>query len=297
MNELTTLERVNIDYTPAVLTIQNKDVLDQAVDDFISKYENIVVTEETLKDAKNSKAQVNALKKALDDKRKEQKRIYNKPLSAFENEIKAYIEKLNNVYQSINDGVKFFEDKQRDERKQNVQAMITEVAEANAVDPETVEIQNQWLLKSATKSKIMEEIVEAVQKQKRINKDVEMITEYCAKLDLPKTRYVEIARDFDYWEAKKAADGDHEELLQRKEAERLAKQTLVEQEKEKLVEANGKQIDSETGEVVRELQIVSFKLKGTKQDLDNLAVAIKNSAIEVLEASGRELVIEREVKK
>ena len=88
MNELTTLERVDIDYTPAVLTIQNKDVLDQAVDEFISKYENIVVTEETLKDAKNSKAQVNALKKALDDKRKEQKRIYNKPLNAFENEIK-----------------------------------------------------------------------------------------------------------------------------------------------------------------------------------------------------------------
>ena len=70
MNELTTLERVDIDYTPAVLTIQNKDVLDQAVDEFISKYENIVVTEETLKDAKNSKAQVNALKKALDDKNK-----------------------------------------------------------------------------------------------------------------------------------------------------------------------------------------------------------------------------------
>ncbi len=45
--------------------------------------------------------------------------------------------------------------------------------------------------------------------------------------------------------------------------------------------------------MVRELQIVSFKLKGTKQDLDNLAVAIKNSAIEVLEASERELVIER----
>ncbi len=56
MNELTTLERVDIDYTPAVLTIQNKDVLDQAVDEFISKYENIVVTEETLKDAKNSSA-------------------------------------------------------------------------------------------------------------------------------------------------------------------------------------------------------------------------------------------------
>lgn len=293
MNELTTLERVDIDYTPAVLTIQNKDVLDQAVDEFISKYENIVVTEETLKDAKNSKAQVNALKKALDDKRKEQKRIYNKPLNAFENEIKAYIEKLNNVYQSINDGVKFFEDKQRDERKQNVQAMITEVAEANAVDPETVEIQKQWLLKSATKGKVMAEIVEAVQKQKRINKDVQAIQEYCLKLNLPATRYIEIARDFDYWEAKKAVDADHEHLMQQKEAERAAKQAEVERQKEQLVEVGDKQVDSETGEVVQEFQIVSFKLKGTKQDLDKLAMMIQNSAIEVLEASERELVIER----
>lgn len=293
MNELTTLERVDIDYTPAVLTIQNKDVLDQAVDEFISKYENIIVTEETLKDAKNSKAQVNALKKALDDKRKEQKRIYNKPLNAFENEIKAYIQKLNNVYQSINDGVKFFEDKQRDERKQNVQAMIIEVAEANAVDPETVEIQKQWLLKSATKAKTMSEIVEAVQRQKRINKDIEMITEYCLKLNLPATRYIEIARDFDYWEAKKAVDADHEHLMQQKEAERAAKQAEVERQKEQLVEVGDKQIDSETGEVVKELQVLTLKIKGTKEQLDSLGRVITASGIEVLEASERETVIER----
>ena len=216
-----------------------------------------------------------------------------KPVEDFEKEVKGYVSTIKKQVSMLDEGIQYFKDKQLEERKAKVQEMIKEVSEANAVDPETVEIQKQWLLKSATKGKIMEEIVEAVQKQKRINKDVEMITEYCAKLDLPKTRYVEIARDFDYWEAKKAADSDHEELLQRKEAERLAKQALVEQEKEKLVEANGKQIDSETGEVVRELQIVSFKLKGTKQDLDNLAVAIKNSAIEVLEASERELVIER----
>ncbi|HAB49634.1 MAG TPA: hypothetical protein DCE17_04245 [Lactobacillus sp.] len=292
-NELVTLEQVDIAYTPATLKIKNKDVLDQAIEAFISKYEGIVVTEETLKDAKDSKAKVNALKKALEDKRKEQKRIYNKPLNAFENEIKAYIQKLNNVYQSINDGVKFFEDKQRDERKENVQAMIKEVSEANAVDPATVELQNSWLLKSATKAKTMAEIVEAVQKQKRINKDIEMITEYCAKLNLPTTRYVETARDFDYWEAKRLADTDYEELQARKEAERAAKLAKVAQEKEKIVEVGEKQIDSETGEVVKELQVLTLKIKGTKEQLDSLGRVITASGIEVLEASERETVIER----
>ncbi len=292
MNELAVLDNLVV-VQPGQLTIQNKPVLDALINEVATKYDGQIVTEDTLKEAKSSRTELNKYAKALDRKRIDKKKEYMKPVEDFEKEVKGYVSTLKKQVSMLDEGIQYFKDKQLEERKAKVQEMITEVAEANAVDPETVEIQKQWLLKSATKGKIMEEIVEAVQKQKRINKDVEMITEYCAKLDLPKTRYVEIARDFDYWEAKKAADSDHEELLQRKEAERLAKQALVEQEKEKLVEANGKQIDSETGEVVRELQIVSFKLKGTKQDLDNLAVAIKNSAIEVLEASERELVIER----
>lgn len=292
-NELVTLEQVDIAYTPATLQIKNKDVLDQAIEAFISKYEGIVVTEETLKDAKDSKAKVNALKKALEDKRKEQKRLYNEPLNKFEKEIKANVEKLDQVYQSINEGVKFFEEQKREERKKEIEAKIAEISELNGVDPQAVEFRKSWLNATPSMAKKTEEIVEAVQKQKRINKDVQAIQEYCLKLNLPATRYIEIARDFDYWEAKKAVDADHEHLMQQKEAERAAKQAEVERQKEQLVEVGDKQVDSETGEVVQEFQIVSFKLKGTKQDLDNLAVAIKNSAIEVLEASERELVIER----
>ena len=139
----------------------------------------------------------------------------------------------------------------------------------------------------------MAEIVEAVQKQKRINKDIEMITEYCAKLNSPTTRYVETARDFDYWEAKRLADTDYEELQARKEAERAAKLAKVAQEKEKIVEVGDKQIDSETGEVVKELQVLTLKIKGTKEQLDSLGRVITASGIEVLEASEREIVIER----
>ena len=132
-----------------------------------------------------------------------------------------------------------------------------------------------------------------MQKQKRINKDIEMITEYCLKLNLPATRYIEIARDFDYWEAKKAVDADHEHLMQQKEAERAAKQAEVERKKEQLVEVGDKQIDSETGEVVKELQVLTLKIKGTKEQLDSLGRVITASGIEVLEASERETVIER----
>ena len=292
MNELAILDNLVV-VQPGQLTIQNKPALDALINEVATKYDGQIVTEDTLKEAKSSRTELNKYAKALDRKRIDKKKEYMKPVEDFEKEVKGYVSTIKKQVSMLDEGIQYFKDKQLEERKAKVQEMIKEVSEANAVDPETVEIQKQWLLKSATKAKTMTEIVEAVQKQKRINKDVQAIQEYCLKLNLPATRYIEIARDFDYWEAKKAVDADHEHLMQQKEAERAAKQAEVERQKEQLVEVGDKQVDSETGEVVQEFQIVSFKLKGTKQDLDKLAMMIQNSAIEVLEASERELVIER----
>lgn len=292
MNELAVLDSLVV-VQPGKLTIQNKQALDALINEVATKYDGQIVTEDTLKEAKSSRAELNKYAKALDRKRIDKKKEYMKPVEDFEKEVKGYVATLKKQVAMLDEGIQYFKDKQLEERKAKVQEMITEVAEANAVDPATVELQNSWLLKSATKAKTMSEIVEAVQKQKRINKDIEMITEYCAKLNLPKSRYVETARDFDYWEAKRLADADYEELQARKEAEHAAKLAKVAQEKEKIVEVGEKQIDSETGEVVKELQVLTLKIKGTKEQLDGLGRVITASGIEVLEASERETVIER----
>lgn len=292
MNELAILDNLVV-VQPGQLTIQNKPALDALINEVATKYDGQIVTEDTLKEAKSSRTELNKYAKALDRKRIDKKKEYMKPVEDFEKEVKGYVSTIKKQVSMLDEGIQYFKDKQLEERKAKVQEMIKEVSEANAVDSETVEIQKQWLLKSATKGKVMAEIVEAVQKQKRINKDVEMITEYCAKLNLPTTRYVETARDFDYWEAKRLADTDYEELQARKEAERAAKLAKVAQEKEKIVEVGEKQIDSETGEVVKELQVLTLKIKGTKEQLDSLGRVITASGIEVLEASERETVIER----
>lgn len=292
MNELAILDNLVV-VQPGQLTIQNKPALDALINEVATKYDGQIVTEDTLKEAKSSRTELNKYAKALDRKRIDKKKEYMKPVEDFEKEVKGYVSTIKKQVSMLDEGIQYFKDKQLGERKAKVQEMIKEVSEANAVDPATVELQNSWLLKSATKAKTMAEIVEAVQKQKRINKDIEMITEYCAKLNLPTTRYVETARDFDYWEAKRLADTDYEELQARKEAERAAKLAKVAQEKEKIVEVGEKQIDSETGEVVKELQVLTLKIKGTKEQLDSLGRVITASGIEVLEASEREIVIER----
>ncbi len=134
------------------------------INEVATKYDGQIVTEDTLKEAKSSRTELNKYAKALDRKRIDKKKEYMKPVEDFEKEVKGYVSTIKKQVSMLDEGIQYFKDKQLEERKAKVQEMIKEVSEANAVDPETVEIQKQWLLKSATKAKTMTEIVEAVQK-------------------------------------------------------------------------------------------------------------------------------------
>ena len=53
----------------------NYEELKAALDANLKRYNGIIVTEDGIKDAKEDKAKLNALKKAIEDKRKEVKKM------------------------------------------------------------------------------------------------------------------------------------------------------------------------------------------------------------------------------
>lgn len=291
-NELLVLDDLVV-VQPGKLEIQNQTGLDGLIKEITVKYDGQIVTEDTLKEAKSSRAELRKYAKVLDKKRLEKKREYMVPADNFEKDVKNYVKKLNGVALKIDEGIKYFEARQEAERKSQVKAMIEEAASIKGVDPETIVIQKGWLTKSMSKAKKMEEIVEAVERQARINKDLEETRKYCLKLGLPSERYEEIARDQGYWEARNFIDGDYESLQKKKEIELLAKEAEIELQRMNTVEVGTKRVDKTTGEVVKEFQIVAFKLKGTKEQLDDLARYVKETGIEVITASARENVLER----
>lgn len=291
-NELLVLDDLVV-VQPGKLEIQNQAGLDGLIKEITAKYDGQIVTEDTLKEAKSSRAELRKYAKALDKKRLEKKREYMVPADNFEKDVKNYVKKLNGVALKIDEGIKYFETQQEAERKAQVKAMIEEAASIKGVDPETIVIQRGWLTKSMSKAKKMEEVVEAVERQARINKDLEETRKYCLKLGLPSERYEEIARDQGYWEARNFIDGDYDSLQKKKEMELLAKEAEIELQRMNTVEVGTKRVDKTTGEVVKEFQIVAFKLKGTKEQLDDLARYVKESGIEVITASARENVLER----
>lgn len=291
-NELLVLDDLVV-VQPGKLEIQNQAGLDGLIKEITAKYDGQIVTEDTLKEAKSSRAELRKYAKALDKKRLEKKREYMVPADNFEKDVKNYVKKLNGVALKIDEGIKYFEAQQEAERKAQVKAMIEEATSIKGVDPETIVIQKGWLTKSMSKAKKMEEIVEAVERQARINKDLEETRKYCLKLGLPSERYEEIARDQGYWEARNFIDGDYDSLQKKKEMELLAKEAEIELQRMNTVEVGTKRVDKTTGEVVKEFQIVAFKLKGTKEQIDDLARYVKESGIEVITASARENVLER----
>lgn len=105
----------------------NKEELEAAVKQKIAAYENIVYTEDNMKQAKADRAELNKLTKAIEDRRKKVKSIIMEPYTTFENEIKGVLELIEEPVGIIDKQVKAFEDQQKEEKKKSVQKSYDEV--------------------------------------------------------------------------------------------------------------------------------------------------------------------------
>ena len=104
----------------------NKEELEAAVRAKIAGYENVVYTEENIKAAKNDRAELNKLIKAIEERRKQVKNIINEPYAVFEAELKEITALINEPVALIDQQVKAFEEKQKEEKKAAIKATYDE---------------------------------------------------------------------------------------------------------------------------------------------------------------------------
>lgn len=105
----------------------NKEELEAAVRQKIASYENVVYTEDNLKQAKADRAELNKLTKAIEERRKMVKKIINEPYDIFESELKEILALIQKPVKIIDKQVKAFEDQQKEEKKKSIQAVYDEV--------------------------------------------------------------------------------------------------------------------------------------------------------------------------
>ena len=277
MNELAETT-IGVEMETPEIKITNKEKLDALVDAVVKKYSGIVVTEDTLKECKKTLTELRKLSKELNDKRLEKQRQYETPVKEFKAQIDAYINQINDVISDIKQGTDEFEEKRKAEKQEAIQNLINEMAGNYGVDPATIEIDKKWLNKTTTMKKITEDIANKMKEKQRLDDDWKIIKKYAQDKGMLADHYQTYIGVFSAFEIEKMIDEDAD-----KKAEQERNQA------EELMFA--KAVDEETGEIKQAIQQVTFTIKGTEEQLNQIAAYLKNSGVEILSASNRETVI------
>ena len=292
MNDLT-LENLSVNFKPGTIDFPQAGELKQLVAGKLDQTKGLVATDESIKATKASRAEVNKLKKAIGDVRKEYKRAWNAPFELFETTLRALEGDCDSASQELKLTIDGFEKTQREERKQKVQALIEEMAPNYGVKSEDLPIADKWLLKSTSQKKIMQEIGEQMKTLVNLYKERDEIKKKCIKSGLAPAQYIKMLESgMSYIDVSNEIEAD---LIDREKTADIfeqAKQAEVAEQKATMLDVGDGRLVDENGEVKHELQQVTFTLKGTKEQLDNVARFCITNGLKVVKASGRETVIE-----
>lgn len=234
----------------------NYEELKQELTANLGRYESMIYSEDNIKSAKEDRANLNKLSKALDERRKEIKKDFMKPYTEFEEKIKDLITLVDKTSKKVDSQVKFYEDKTKQEKKDIIKAIYDEnIGELKKLVSFEKLFKDKWLNVSESLSKVSQELMEEIERIKQ-----------------------------EYGTLQKVIAGDpSEEQLKMfffsiLSLERtLAQKEIVEAERQKLkeIEANNKQVTKTADD---ELIEIKFRVLATNEQLKLLSeFLIKNN--------------------
>ena len=100
-----------------IASIDNFEELKRTLEAELSVYKTIVYTPDNVKAAKSDKASLNKLKKAIEDRRKEIKRVIMEPYAAVEAQAKELVEMINEPLTLIDEFISQEETREKAERR------------------------------------------------------------------------------------------------------------------------------------------------------------------------------------
>lgn len=236
----------------------NKEELEAAVRQKIADYENVVYTEDNIQQAKSDRAELNKLTKAIEDRRKAVKKKINEPYDIFEAELKDILALIEKPVAIIDTQVKAFEDRQKDDKKQQIIAVYEEIiGDLKDVLPFEKVFDSRYLNKTYKLGTAQQEVRDKVQKVKTDLETIDSLDSryklnakdiYIKTLDLSKAlaenkRLADLEEKLEAENRRKAEEeterkrqAEEKEQERRREAERQAAEQEAEKEQAAVVE-------------------------------------------------------------
>ena len=268
-----------ISFKPAEVDFPNAAALENKVDDLVKGWDTYVVTPESYPYDKKTKAELNHIRKALNDRRKEITKEANQPIDDFTALIKRLDLKIKNAVDHINEGIKVFDEKARKDKHLQNLIRLGEIATEYGVALQKLEYNPKWDNKSTSWKTIEEEArqqFEAILEQEKARKEAEQViankaNEY-TKPAMTASPYLQMLDYKSLPDVLTQMDNDHKYLIeQAKQQEENRKKAI-----ESLEQHGDKYVDAKTGEVVDKVHSVTLKLTGTKEQLTALSNFIRD---------------------
>lgn len=134
------MSEISVAFEPAKIEVLDREKFEKQINSIADANSNRVVTAETLKDDKSTRAELRKLYKSLNDEKIRIKKEYNKPLTEFETWFKKAVAVLDKAIGQIDEGVKEVEFKQKEERKEIVRAELLELTKDLELDSRIFEV-------------------------------------------------------------------------------------------------------------------------------------------------------------
>lgn len=100
----------------------------------LQQYKGLIVTEENLSMCKSNQKSLAGLKAKVDSYRKDVKKTMSAPIAIFEDKCKQLVALIESAEQPLKEGIKVFDDKKREEKRQIAQKIIAEVIEKHGIN-------------------------------------------------------------------------------------------------------------------------------------------------------------------
>lgn len=272
-----------ISFKPAEVDFPGYQDLKAKVDEIAKGWDTYVVTSKSYPYDKKTKAELNRIRKALNDRRKEIAKQASQPIDEFTALIKGLDLEIKEAVDHINEGIKAFDEKARKDKHQQNLIRLGEIATEYGVALQKLEYNPKWDNKSTSWKTIEEEArqqFEAIVEQEKARKEAEQViankaNEY-TKPAMTASPYLQMLDYKPLPDVLTQMDNDHKYLIeQSKQQEENRKKAVQALEKH-----GDKCIDAKTGEVVDKLHTVTLRLRGTKEQMTALSNFIKDWGID-----------------
>lgn len=281
-------KQYGIAFTPAKIDFPEYEQMKSSVDAINAEFTKYAVDTNNFKSAKEARARLNKLAKALNDKKITIVKEADKPVLVFKKQIKDLIDEIIQASDHIDKQIKAFEDNAKKQREANINADINKRCKDAGIDPVRIEINPKWYNKSepyATYEKEVNQQINLLSKEKeQLTENIKVVTAKANDLGLPYQHWVEQLNNEPLSEVLIEMDNYAKEV--RKAVERENKPNT--KANKNIVEKNGKAIDSKTGEVIADYHIAyiitkkaRIKLGGTAYQFNQLMQYLKDMGFKI----------------